>query len=70
MELTPELDLKIKKIIQLQLNNYTNWAVYVFPNGQIDYSYSNDNDAEFKEKMELYSTTQKMVGGKVIQSGK
>jgi hypothetical protein len=66
MELTPEIDLKIKQTIQLQLTQYPHWAIYVFPNGQIDYTFSKDESEDFKEKLELYNETKKMVGGKVI----
>ena len=63
-EVQKEID-SIKKSISKNMH----WAIFVFPNGEIDYISSNEkNDDEFLEKLILYNEARVASGGLVIHS--
>ena len=65
-------DKKIQKeinTIKKSISKNEHWAIFVFPNGEIDYVSSNEkNDDEFLEKLILYNEARVASGGLVIHS--
>lgn len=51
----------IKEVAQ----KYENWAIYVLPNGQIEFIHDS-NARLFEEKLEVVETTQALAGGMII----
>lgn len=55
--------------IKKSISKNEHWAIFVFPNGEIDYISSNEkNDDEFLEKLILYNEARVASGGLVIHS--
>ena len=55
--------------IKKSISKNEHWAIFVFPNGEIDYISSNEkNDAEFLEMLMLYNEARVASGGLVIHS--
>jgi len=44
---------EVKKLKD-ELGSYKNWAIYVFPNGQIDFATDDNGSAQFTEKLMIY----------------
>ena len=45
------------------------WAIFVFPNGELDYTFTNDKDDDaFLEKMIVYNEARVISGGIVVNS--
>ena len=65
-------DKKVQKeinTIKKSISENRHWAIFVFPNGEIDYVSSNEkNDDEFLEKLILYNEARVASGGLVIHS--
>jgi hypothetical protein len=65
-------DKKVQKeinTIKESISENRHWAIFVFPNGEIDYVSSNDkNDDAFLEKLILYNEARVASGGLVIHS--
>ena len=47
---------------------HDNWALLVLPNGHIEVIYSDKIDPIYQEKLKLFNTTQKLVGGRLLTS--
>ena len=55
--------------IKKSISENEHWAIFVFPNGEIDYVSSNEkNDDAFLEKLILYNEARVASGGLVIHS--
>ena len=54
--------------LRTTLKTYRHWAIYVLPNGTIDYCASNELDTEFLEKVECFSESQFYSNGVLIHS--
>lgn len=50
------------------LKTYQHWAIYILPNGTIDYCASNELDKDFLEKVECFSESQFYSNGVLIHS--
>lgn len=65
-------DKKIQKeinTIKKSISKNEHWAIFVFPNGEIDYVSSNEkNDDKFLERLILYNEARVASGGLVIHS--
>lgn len=58
-EESPEV-LRIKQ----DLSKYNNWAIFVLPNGEINYTF--DEDDNFAEMVKTYEKLKSEVGGRII----
>lgn len=54
--------------LKVSLKSYQHWAIYILPNGTIDYCASNELDGEFLEKFECFSESQLYSNGVLIHS--
>lgn len=62
-----QVECKINEIKDTLQKKYQKWAIYSFPNGNIDYCYEdNDNLEEFNSKLSLYKEAKKMSHGRLI----
>ena len=51
------------------LSHYTHWAIFVFPNGQMNHVGTNDkDDTEYKKALLLYKSAKLLSGGILLQS--
>ncbi len=65
---TDEAQLKIDdKIVQLKQRS-KHWALFVFPNGDMEVVESDSSTSNYKSKLSVLEETQKMVGGHIYQS--
>lgn len=60
-----EIENKVKELINQISSSDNKWAIYVLPNGSIDYSLEQQED--FDEKIALYKESTKLTGGVLIQ---
>ena len=67
-----ELNKQTQEIIseiKLQLQEYSHWAIFVFPNGEYDYTSTNEpNDKEFIKQLNNFRTARDITGGTFISS--
>ena len=55
--------------VKQRLEGKSYWAIFVFPNGEVDYvSADNDEDKTFKETLTMYRNARSITGGLIIQS--
>lgn len=54
--------------LQSNLKSYKYWAIYVFPNGKIDYCASNELDDSFLEKYDVFNKAKNLSSGILIQN--
>ncbi len=55
--------------VKEEVSSYKYWAIFVFPNGEMDYISSNeDNDEEFLDRLLLYNQAKLLSDGILIQN--
>lgn len=61
----PEYSSEIVKLSKELNKNHKYWALYEFPNGEID-SFGVESEEEYKAKIQVYTEAASMSGGKLL----
>ena len=62
--------LELVEEIKKSLMDSNHWAIFVFPNGEVDYiSADSLEDKAYKETLTLYRHAETITGGFIIKSG-
>jgi hypothetical protein len=67
MRLPKEVRDKLDVLEKQARANFEMWSIYILPNGEIDFS-SSDNQEQFDKQMALYKGAQEQAGGVIITS--
>jgi len=64
--LAPETRIAVDDI-KSRISSQKWWAIYIFPNGQIDYiSSNNSNDTEYLDKLQIFKSAEEYSGGLLL----
>jgi hypothetical protein len=65
-KLTSEQRSKISQMIDLSLNDYDYWSIYVLPNNEFDIAMSKELTTEYNQKVATQLEAKNLVGGIIV----